>query len=94
MNIKDKLGNLERYFIRKKRVYRRVFGSSDGKYVLKDLAKKFEVHLPAFQGGKGTFDPLDAMRRDAYKEVFAYIELLANNTNKEIEEDDTTLIDG
>lgn len=94
MNIKDKLGKLERYFVRKKRVYRRVFGSSDGKYVLKDLAKKFEVNLPAFQGGKGTFDPLDAMRRDAYKEVFAYIELLANNTNKEIEEDDTTLIDG
>ena len=50
-----------------------LFGTPLGQQVLKDLEKHFEVELPAFQGKKGGYDPLDAMRRDAYREVFLVI---------------------
>ena len=35
------------------------------------LERKFECHLPCFLrvGSDGGYDPLDAMRRDAYREV-------------------------
>lgn len=55
-----------------RRRFLRVLGSPDGLGVLDELEKKFEVHLPVFQGSPGKFDPLDAMRRDAYREVFLY----------------------
>ena len=37
------------------------------------LEDRFETRLPVFQGRAGQYDPLDAMRRDAYREVFLYI---------------------
>lgn len=51
----------------------RVFGSDDGRKALEELEEYFEIDLPVFQGRAGAFDPLDAMRRDAYREVFLYV---------------------
>lgn len=54
----------------------RLFGCDHGARVLEFLEEHFQVHLPVFQGKAGGFDPLDAMRRDAYREVFLYIRRL------------------
>lgn len=51
----------------------RVLGSAEGETVLTDLEQRFETHLPVFQGKPGSYDPLDAMRRDAHREVFLVI---------------------
>lgn len=51
----------------------RVLGSEDGERVLAELEKRFETHLPVFQGKPGCYDALDAMRRDAHREVFLVI---------------------
>lgn len=50
-----------------------LFGTADGEQVLVDLEKRFETDLPVFQGKPGSYDPLDAMRRDAHREVFLVI---------------------
>lgn len=50
-----------------------VLGSAEGEQVLAELEQRFEVHLPVFQGKPGSYDPLDAMRRDAHREVFLVI---------------------
>lgn len=50
-----------------------VFGTAEGEAVLTELEKRFETDLPAFQGKPGGYDPLDAMRRDAHREVFLVI---------------------
>ena len=46
--------------LRRRQLFR-VFDTPDGREVL------------TFQGSPGSYDPLDAMRRDAYREVFLYI---------------------
>lgn len=51
----------------------RTFAPSYAQTTLQDLQTHFQTHLPAFQGTAGHYDPLDAMRRDAYREVFLYI---------------------
>ena len=38
-----------------------------------ELEARFETELPVFQGRRGEYDPLDAMRRDAHREVFLVI---------------------
>ncbi len=48
-------------------------GTPEGQAVLERLEKRFETDLPVFQGKSGGYDPLDAMRRDAYREVFLVI---------------------
>lgn len=50
-----------------------VLGTAEGEALLTELEKRFETDLPAFQGKPGGFDPLDAMRRDAHREVFLVI---------------------
>lgn len=50
-----------------------VLGSADGEHLLAELEQRFETHLPVFQGKPGSYDPLDAMRRDAHREVFLVI---------------------
>ena len=50
-----------------------LFGTSEGEQVLAELERRFETDLPVFQGKPGTYDPLDAMRRDAHREVFLVI---------------------
>lgn len=83
MNPLEDIGNLlasRRQKIRKK--IKRVFGSKEGEEVLEYLENRFEVHLPAFQGEKGKYDPLDAMRRDAHREIFLWIRHEANLAKK------------
>ncbi len=50
-----------------------LFDSPEGEAVLSRLEKRFETHLPVFQGKIGQYDALDAMRRDAHREVFLMI---------------------
>lgn len=58
--------------LRRRRLLR-VFDTPDGHDVLSFLEARFQTDLPVFQGSPGNYDPLDAMRRDAYREVFLYI---------------------
>ncbi len=51
----------------------KLFSSPEGEQVLEELERRFETHLPVFQGKPGSYDPLDAMRRDAHREVFLVI---------------------
>lgn len=51
----------------------KLFSSPEGEQVLEELERRFETHLPVFQGKSGSYDPLDAMRRDAHREVFLVI---------------------
>lgn len=50
-----------------------VLGTDEGEQVLAELEQRFETHLPVFQGKAGSYDALDAMRRDAHREVFLVI---------------------
>lgn len=50
-----------------------LFSTPEGGQVLADLERRFETHLPVFQGKAGVYDPLDAMRRDAHREIFLVI---------------------
>lgn len=50
-----------------------VFSTAEGMQVLADLERRFETNLPVFQGKAGSYDPLDAMRRDAHREIFLVI---------------------
>jgi hypothetical protein len=42
--------------------------------VLSYLEEQFQTSLPCFQTINGSFDPLDAMRRDAHREVILWIQ--------------------
>lgn len=65
------------HLIEKARAERRrllaTFGSAEGQQTLADLERRFETDLPVFQGKPGSYDALDAMRRDAHREVFLVI---------------------
>lgn len=50
-----------------------VLGTPEGEQVLARLEQRFETDLPVFQGKAGSYDPLDAMRRDAHREIFLII---------------------
>lgn len=50
-----------------------VLGTPEGELALATLEQRFETDLPVFQGKAGGYDPLDAMRRDAHREVFLVI---------------------
>lgn len=50
-----------------------LFSHPEAERVLCDLERRFETHLPVFQGKAGSYDPLDAMRRDAHREIFLVI---------------------
>ncbi len=69
--------SLTRRLLEKARAARRrllaVLGTDEGEAVLCQLEERFETGLPVFQGHKGAYDPLDAMRRDAHREVFLVI---------------------
>ncbi len=72
-----KVDALTRRLLEKARASRRrllaVFGTPEGADVLAELEERFETSLPVFQGKSGSYDPLDAMRRDAHREVFLLI---------------------
>ena len=60
-----------------------LFDTPEGEQVLLDLEERFETHLPVFQGKPGSYDPLDAMRRDAHREVFLVIRRQMDLARKE-----------
>lgn len=61
----------------------RVFGTPEGEQALAELEHRFETDLPVFQGKAGSYDPLDAMRRDAHREVFLVIRRLLELARRE-----------
>lgn len=71
-----------------------LFSSPNGDQVLRDLERRFETDLPVFQGKAGAYDPLDAMRRDAHREVFLVIRRMLEiaqtetNTDKSAQSND------
>ncbi|MBQ3525375.1 MAG: hypothetical protein IJA63_03790 [Akkermansia sp.] len=62
-----------------------LFGTPEGAQVLADLEQRFETDLPVFQGKAGSYDALDAMRRDAHREVFLVIRHQLDLARKEAE---------
>lgn len=69
----------------RRRIFRDAFRNPE---VLAELKKHFQTDLPCFQGKAGSYDPLDAMRRDAYREVILFIEMVVGS-NHEPEEETT-----
>lgn len=70
---------------RRRRIFREAFKNPE---VLAELKRHFQTDLPCFQGKAGSYDPLDAMRRDAYREVILFIETVIGS-NHEPEEETT-----
>lgn len=68
----------------------RLFSSPNGEKVLRALERRFETDLPAFQGKAGSYDPLDAMRRDAHREVFLVIRRMIEIARTETNIDTST----
>lgn len=50
-----------------------LFGGTFNERSIEVLEQRFECGLPCFQGAAGKFDPLDAMRRDAHREVCLWL---------------------
>lgn len=75
-------------YLRKRR---RVFARFVREGGLQFLKEHFDTDLPCFQGTAGSFDPLDAMRRDAERGVCLFIErdaaMLNENDNNENDDD-------
>lgn len=79
-----------------RRRLRELLNTPLGQQVLCELERRFETHLPVFQGKSGSYDPLDAMRRDAHREVFLVIrhrlelaEQEASNPTPQTNDDET-----
>lgn len=68
----------------RRRIFREAFRNPE---VLAELKRHFQTDLPCFQGKAGSYDPLDAMRRDACREVILFIEAVIGS--KEPEEETT-----
>lgn len=66
-----------------KRVFLR---SEEGRVLLEWMEEVFETGLPCFQGGRGGFDALDAMRRDAYREVLLWLRRLPKQEDEGLED--------
>lgn len=71
--MKDEERAILQLAIQERKRLAKVLATPDGEKVLRVLEARFQVHLPAFQGSVGQYDPLDAMRRDAHREVFLHI---------------------
>ncbi len=86
---------LNRRLLEKARAHRRrllaVFGNAEGEAVLAALEERFETALPAFQGKAGSYDPLDAMRRDAHREVFLVIRRQLEQAREEAGQPETEI---
>lgn len=67
----------------RRRIFREAFRNPE---IMAELKRHFQTGLPCFQGKAGSYDPLDAMRRDAYREVILFIETVIGNNNEPEEE--------
>ena len=79
----DPINEYEQCMKRRRRIFREAFRNPE---VLAELKRNFQTDLPCFQGKAGSYDPLDAMRRDAYREVVLFIEAVIGNHYKPEEE--------
>ena len=52
--------------------------------VLNILEKEFQTNLPCFQGKAGSYDPLDAMRRDAQREMLLWVKYEIEQYNPDL----------
>ena len=52
--------------------------------VLDILEKEFQTNLPCFQGKAGSYDPLDAMRRDAQREMLLWVKYEIEQYNPDL----------
>lgn len=78
----------EAYLRRRRKVFQAFIRDGGLDY----LKEHFQTDLPCFQGAAGTFDPLDAMRRDAERGVCLFIEsdaaMLRDNNDNDNDDDD------
>lgn len=51
------------------------------------LKRKFGTNKACFLPGPNGYDPMDAMRRDAYREVISWLEHAVKRGKKEMEEE-------
>lgn len=65
-----------------------LFGAPLNEQGIEVLERRFECNIPCFQGRKGEFDPLDAMRRDAYREVVLWLRNQLSVYRKESEDNE------
>ena len=52
--------------------------------VLDILEKEFQTNLPCFQGKAGSYDPLDAMRRDDQREMLLWVKYEIEQYNPDL----------
>ena len=52
--------------------------------VLDILEKEFQTNLPCFQGKAGSYAPLDAMRRDAQREMLLWVKYEIEQYNPDL----------
>lgn len=71
-NSPEEEAQLCRRYIRERRRY---IAERIDERLLEYLQERFETNLPAYQRtATGNFDPLDAMRRDAHREVILWLQ--------------------
>ena len=79
----DKEKELLDLFARRWKAKRLLLRSEEWKVVLEWMKEFFQTDLPCFQKQDGLFDPLDAMRRDAHREVVLWLEMLPKDKGRE-----------
>ena len=81
----DKEKELLDLFARRWKAKRLLLRSEEWKVVLEWMKEFFQTDLPCFQKQEGErlFDPLDAMRRDAHREVVLWLEMLPKDKGRE-----------
>lgn len=72
-------------FARRWEAKRLLLRSEEWKVVLEWMKEFFQTDLPCFQkqDGERLFDPLDAMRRDAHREVVLWLERMPEVKGRE-----------
>lgn len=55
--------------------------------LLSILEEQFQTNLPCFQGEPGKYDPFDAMKRDAQREVVLWLRLQIQKHKQDINND-------
>lgn len=73
MDRRQDLQEAQQRVLARARADRRCLAAHISDEVLEVLERRFETRLPVFRGSAGQFDPLDAMRRDAYREVVLWL---------------------
>ena len=77
----DPINEYEQCMKRRRRIFREAFRNPE---VLAELKKHFQTDLPCFQGAAGSYDPLDAMRRDAQREMLLWVKYEIEQYNPDL----------